>query len=375
MKNRFGLLILLTLFLLILLSSCKPASQTIPILRIGHAPHDHHAALYIAAMNSDYFRNQGGIYLKEIIFRNRYKLIKDNQKIAEIQIVKSTGGKEIIRKLSEDQFDLSFGGVPAMLSFIDNQADVEILAPAMTDGAMFVVANSLPADNWPQFVDFVHKQNKPVRIGYKIDISVQNLIFEKSLREEGLSYSKDMKDEGVDIILLNMHGAKTLIPALSNDIIDGFIVNQPFPALAQYQEKGKAIATVAELPPVNKWAGMPCCALAGNKDFVASEEPVTEALVTLLLRANRFITEQPELAAEQISTWLDIPVSVEAYSLPTIHFTTEFDDRWDKGLNFWVESMIESGHLSGMVKEAYKTDSFDQKIYNKQLYKRASKQL
>jgi len=371
------LIMLFVLFVLVglVLSGCGKPEADLPVVRVGHAPHDHHSPLYVAAMNPEYFKAHGGVYLREIAFRKDYELISGERAIARVLIDSSTGGRELIRKLSEDQFDISFGGVPAMLEFIDEGRPIHILAPIMAEGAGLIVEKSLPVSTWPEFLDYVRRREKPLRIGYKIATSVQNLIFEQALMASAISFSSSPNDDSVRINLINLHGAKNLIPAMENGLVDGFVVMQPFLALAQTRESGKLIALLRDLPPEQKWRGHPCCALAANDAFVQSHGLVAETMTSLMLRANRFIIEHPEQSARQIAHWLGLPAEVEEESLPTIKFTAELDEAWDNGVQFWIESMIADGMLKGKVKDVYPTGDVSELIYDKDTYDRAKGQM
>lgn len=352
----------------------QPDPEQLPVLRIGHAPHDHHAPLYIAAMNPDFFRKNGGIFLKEVTFRKEYILISDNKQLAQVIIDSSTGGKKLIRTLDEQHNDITFGGVPAMLSFIDKGSNMEILLPVMSEGAGLVVNNSMPVSSWMEFVHYVNNKAEPVKIGFKTAVSNQNLIFESALKSVSISFAKKGAEGEHDskILLFNLFGAKNLIPAMQNGIIDGFVVNQPFVAMAEHKGIGKMIASLSDLPPDGKWKNNPCCALAGNKKYVSEHPDLIEPLLNLLLRANRFITQQPGQSAQQIAQWLDIDPEVEQLSLPTINYMTDYDEDWNRGINFWVESMIESDKLTKKIKTAYEQGELDTLIYNKQIYNRVS---
>lgn len=354
-----------------LLGGCKGKEKPLPTLRIGHAPHDHHSPLYIAALNPDHFKEHGGIYLKEIIFQLEYELIADGRTIAHVTIDSSTGGSKLIRKLAEDHYDMTFGGFPAMLSYIDQGSSMHIVAPVMGEGAGLVVDNDLPVKNWDEFLAYARKSKKPVRVGYKIATSVQNLIFERALHESGISFSKKLDDTSAEIILVNMYGAKNLIPGLKNELIDGFVIMQPFLALAEESGEGKVVAMLNKLPPENSWEGHPCCALAGNDAYVQSQPKVVEAMVTLLLRASQFINDNPVKSAQYIAQWLDIPSEIEEQSIPTIKFITEFNEEWDQGVDFWVENMVEEGKLQGKVKEAHETGELEKLLYDRDLYDKA----
>ncbi len=363
------------LFTAILLSACQKKPEIIPNLRIGHAPHDHHSPFYVAAMNPDYFKENGGIYLKEVVFKKDYELFSGERLLAKLQVDSSTGGKELIRKLSENVFDMSFGGVPAMLKFIDEGKSIHIIAPTMAEGAGLVVDKKLPVHNWDEFLDFVKASEKPVRIGFKIAVSTQNIIFEAALKDVGITFSPNLNDTSPQITLINMHGAKNLIPALKDGVIDGFVIMQPFVALAEEQQVGRAIAMLSDLPPAGRWKGNPCCALAASDTFVQNNKEVSEAITTLMLRANKLIEKEPTKSAAQIAKWLGISTAVEEKSIPTIKFTTDFNEDWNSGVDFWVESMVAAGKLKNKVKEAHQEGRLDQLIYDKKLYSKAKSQL
>lgn len=355
--------------------ACQKSSDPLPLLRIGHAPHDHHSALYIAAMNPEYFKEHGGIYLKESIFRKEYTLMSGDRFLARVILESSTGGKELIRKLTEEYFDISLGSFPAMLHFIDQGKPVKIMAPIMAEGAGLVVRKDLPVNNWGEFVEYTHKLERPLKIGYKMAISTQNLIFEQALREVHIPYASDLDNTQAKIVVVNLHGAKNLIPALADGLIDGFVLMQPFLALAEEKGVGRAIAMLSDMPPEGKWQGYPCCVLAGNNSYLLAQPETAEAILSLLMRATRFINEQPLLSAEQIGRWLNVPPSVEKNSLTTIQFSTDFSDSWNGGVDFWVESMIESGKLTDKVKEAYQQGNLEELIYNQKLYDKTKRAL
>lgn len=369
MKNLSQMFLLVSLLIILATAACERAPEPLPLLRIGHAPHDHHSALYVAAMNPDYFKEHGNIYLKETVFQKDYILMSGDRPLARVLIDSSTGGSELIRKLSEEYFDISFGGFPAMLASIDQGSPMKILAPMMRGGAGLVVRKDLPVSSWPEFIDYIRAREQPMKIGYKISVSVQNLLFEEALQKEGIPYSSELYNTQAKITVLNLHGAKNLIPALKNGLLDGFVVNQPYLALAEEQGTGKVIAMMDDMLAQGK--GLPCCALAGNIAYLQNHPEPSEALLVLLMRATLFLNEQPMESTGQISRWLGMPPSVEEKSLPTIEFSADFSDSWAKGVDLWVESMVKSGRLNKGIKEAHQQGRLEEFIYDMQLYKRA----
>jgi NitT/TauT family transport system substrate-binding protein len=352
-------------------SSCQKANEQPPLIRVGHASHDHHAPLYVAALYPDYFRKAGDLHLREIVPRKEYDLVSSGAVLARLTIDSSTGGKELIRKLAEDHFDISFGGVPAMLNFIDRGAAIRIVSPVMAEGAGLVVRKDLPVNNWEEFLSYVKKREKPYRVGYKIGVSVQNLIFERALEEVGIPYGKDLQNPTARIILVNVHGPKNLIPSMEAGIIDGFVIMQPYLAIAEEEEIGKTIAMLSELPPEGRWEGNPCCALAASQNLLDSQVGATASFVALMMKANAFINSHPQETARLVSEWLGVPSSVEESSIPTIRFTTDITGSWERGVDFWIESMIAQDGLDGRVRGSFEEGEHRDLIYDLDLYRTA----
>lgn len=351
--------------LALLLVGCESSTSQVPVVRLGHAPHDHHSPLYVAAMNPEYFAAHGGIWLREIRFRQEYELIREDQVLARVLIESNSGGGELIRRLSGQQYDLAFGGVPAMVKFIDAGAPIHILAPVMAEGAGLVVRPDLPIDDWAGFIDYVRGEHPPLRIGYKVSLSVQGLIFKSALEAEGVRFGTDLGETGHPVILVNLHGANNLIPALRDGFIDGFVVMQPFLAMAEHSGVGKRVAFLQEMSPAGQWVGHPCCALAAHDDFIAREPEVLTALLALFERARAYLAEDSARAAGQVARWLDVDPAIEAQALPSICFDVSLNEDWNQGVEYWVRSMIEDGELSGELESAWHEGRLHERIYRR----------
>jgi len=359
--------ILLFIIGFIALSGCE-SRRDVPTVRLGHAPHDHHAPLYIAAVKEEYFREAGRPYLEKVSYKHSYKLMIDDRVIANVEIDSGTGGIQLIRKLDEKILDVSFGGVPAIISMIDKGSNIKIIAPVMSEGSSLVVSKNLPVSDWAEFVAYIREQKKPVKIGYKVDVSVQNLIFETALSAEKLSFSRNIASEDVDVVVINLHGANNLIPSLKAGVIDGFVVMQPYPALAEENGDAKVISQLSSLPPSGHWRGYPCCALAAGEDYIENHDEIVQALVDLFERAGKFIVSHPDESAQITAEWLLTSESVERRSLPTIKFLSRYNDEWNRGVDFWLNSLNARGSLVGNVKKGIETDNVEDVLYDNRFY-------
>lgn len=364
-------------FLLLLISTARASDKNgLPRVRLAHAPHDHHAALYVAALNPQYFKQHGGLYLKEVVPRKGYELVENDTPIALLTIDSSAGGGEIIRKLSEDQFDLAFGGFPAMVQAIDEGRPIKVLAPLMAGGTGLVLSNGLPAKDWKEFLALLKRPgSKAVRIGHQAAGSVQLLAMEGALRQEGIVFSDKLDDPKARVILLDLHGPKNLIPSLKSGVVDGYVAMQPFLAMAESQKAGHLITYLQDFHDDAGGGFYPCCALAGRTSFVSANPYVAEKLLTLLLRANQFLAEHPKDAAPMVAAWLGEKPEVEALSLPTIRYLAAYDKEWERGVEAWLTDMIRTGKLKGAVKNAREKGNLPGVIYDLDLHARASKNL
>lgn len=355
-------------------AACRQGTGDVPVLRVGHARHDHHAPLFVAARNADHFREHGGVYLREVLDRAEYELVAQGRVVARVLIGASTGGQELVRRLAEDQFDVAFGSFPAMVEAIDRGAPLRIIAPVMVGGAALVVDPGLAAESWDDFVALARTRGPPVRIGYTAAVSVQGLVFEEALRAEGLSYADRLDVPEARVVLLNLHGPGNLIPALESGLVDGFVAMQPYVAMAQEQGTGKLVAFLEEIP-LAAAGPYPCCAVAARSGVLAAQGPAVERLLEVLLRATRYLAEDPEGSAPIVAGWLEASAAVQRRSLPTIHFTTELDAAWDQGAHAWVKAMTARGLLAGRVGQAYRRGELGDALYDLGVFGRARSRL
>lgn len=367
------------LFCFLLLSflqvSCSSEPVIQPSIRLGYSSHDHHAALYIAAQLPEYFRQQGDLYLKEIEFKQRYQLIEKDKVLAEVLLNSSVGGGQLIRKLHEKQLDIALGGVPAMIQQVDAGSELKIVAPLMSEGAALVLAKDFPANDWKSFVAAVQQAEKPMRIGYKIQTSSQNLIFEQALLTEGIDFSREEETADAHVVVRNLFGAKNLIPALENGLIDGFVVMQPFAAQAEHQAVGKVVARLRDLPPQQQWYDHPCCAIAANGPLRLQQRELLSRLIALLLRANDYLQKHPRESAALVANWLDRPLAVEELSLPTINYLVDYPANWHRGVEFWVTTMEQQGRLRGTLQSAARQGTINGLLYDMEIYEQARRQV
>ncbi|MDP8240161.1 MAG: ABC transporter substrate-binding protein [Candidatus Hatepunaea meridiana] len=347
MSRRFILLTILITVLGLSLISCEKAEVT--VLKVGHVGHDHHTALYVAALNGDLFKKDYGLYLEEVRPKQLYRLIDGKKVICELELYKAGGGSKMPTDMAQGIFDVGFGGVAAVAFFVDKGTPMKIISPLHSKGDMLVVGKNVPAKNWDEFVEFLKNRKEPLRVGFKTPKAIALLIFEGALREVGIPYTRDAKNRKAKVLLTNLKSAKHLNPALQNEIIDAYVCNNPFCAIAEDKGIGTCIADLNDLPP-GLWKDHPCCMIAAMENVIVEKREELVKFLELIVIATDYINANQRIAIKSASKWIGTSIAVEEKSIPTSGYLTKPNKVWLSGIYTWAHSMEELGHLKGQLK-------------------------
>ncbi len=339
------ILFLLPLFFLVVFSFNLEAGET-PVLKVGHVGHDHHTALYVAALNGDMFKRDYGLYLKELRPRQLYELYDGKELVCELELYKAGGGSKMPTDMAQGIFDVGFGGVAAVAFFVDKGTPMKIISPLHSKGDMLVVGSDISAESWDEFVTFLKKREEPLKVGFKKPKAIALLIFEGALREEGLSYTYDARDRDAKVMLVNMKGAENLNPGLENRIIDAYVCNNPYCAIAEDKGIGRCIADLNDLPP-GLWKDHPCCMVAAMEKVIEERRPELLRFLELIVIATDYINNNQEIAVRSASEWIGTSIAVEEKSIPTSGYLTDPNEAWLNGIYTWAHIMDDLGHIKG----------------------------
>jgi NitT/TauT family transport system substrate-binding protein len=342
-------------------------------LKVGHVGHDHQTALYVACLEGARFQKEYGLYLKEVRPKEFYELYDGNRKICDVELYKSGGGSKMPTLMSQGHFELGLGGVAAVVFFVDKEAPMKIIAPLHSKGDMLVVNPAVNAHSWPEFVKWVQENPRQIRVGYKDPVAVAKLIFTKALQETGLSYTEDPANRKADIILINMKGEENLIPGLQNKIIEAYISNNPWCALAEKKGAGRIVCPLNELPP-GIWKDHPCCCIAASDQAIKDKGKAITKFLELMAIATRYINEEPEMGYNAASQWIGTPLEVEKISMPTSGYSVEPTDAWKEQVQQWCRVMDEGGEFKGALKSQTPA-KIDSLVFNLTLIEQALKDL
>jgi len=338
-------------------------SQNTPFFRVGWVKQDHHTALFVAAIEWQTLRDRYGIYLEPVRERELYKLVENGNKLAEIELIETLGASNMPNNMVQGQFDFGLGGHPAVTFFVDKEAPLHITSPLHSEGAALTMRPDFPADSWEDFVVAALGATEQIRIGYKSPAAVHPLIMERAMQYEGITFTEDASNHEAKVLMINMKGAGNLIPALQQGNLDGFVVNQPQPALAQFQGVGKTIAKLQELPPPGWWEGHPCCITSARNDFVENHFERGVKLLEVLALSTDLINTNFERAMEIASEWLGTPLEVEQISMPNSQYSMEPTQQWFNAGHIWFEAMKDLGKISQLLLDKA-PEQADALVYN-----------
>ncbi|MCD4743077.1 MAG: ABC transporter substrate-binding protein [Desulfobacteraceae bacterium] len=128
--------------------------------------------------------------------------------------------------------------------------------------------------------------------------SMHNLILQLGIKTQGLrpvikpQSSKLEKDE-VNLFILSPPEMPT---ALLGGKIDGFIVAEPFNALAQLKLKARIMRFSGDI-----WKDHPCCVIVCNEDLVSRDSSSVQKAINAIVRAQLWCTYNPKEAAYLLS--------------------------------------------------------------------------
>lgn len=323
----------------------------VPLLKVGHCNHDHHSAVFIAALRGEEMKELYGIYLVHL-GESYYALVENEKKILEIQFVQSQGAINVPNNMVAGLFDIGFGGVIPFAASADQGSRVKIISPLHSRGDMIVVADdNMEVNDWDSFIEWVRSSDEPLIIAYKSPKAVALLIFESALTEEGIEWSMQGNPEpGSEILLFNAQGEPNLNPALQNGTIHGYVSNNPACALAEHNGIGKCVAELSDLPPGN-FANHPCCAIAATETAIAERQEDIAAALRLFAAATDYINSNPADAACAAADWIGNPVEVEVISMATSGYSMQVTEDWLDNMISIVENMRNLGTFTGSLIE------------------------
>ncbi len=359
--------------ILLLLLGLGSMTQAKPVtLKVGHVGHDHHTALFVACDQARTFARTG-IRLIPVQDKKRYDLYDRREKLATIEIIKVGGGSKMPAALAQGIIEVGFGGVAAVMASADRGAPVKLISPLHSKGDMFVVKPDSSVQTWLDFIEQARQTTRPLRIGYKSPVAVAKLVFEDALRHEGIAFGQDLAKTDVKIHMINTKGGGKLNSALSQGLVDGYVGNNPFPAIAVEKKMGKIVCDLEDLPPGN-FKNHPCCCIAANDTALRTKAKAIEAMLILFLQATDRINTDLNKAVDASTRWIGTSPQVETMSIPTSGYSMAQTRQWQGTMDKWMVAMNQLGTFTGQLKGLPPTQACN-KVYDMTLLNQARQRL
>jgi NitT/TauT family transport system substrate-binding protein len=171
----------------------------------------------------------------------------------------------------------------------NNKNPVKIVAWAHTNGS----AISIGKDS--EIKSFAGLGNKKIAVPYWY--SMHNVILQLACRlnnlEPFIEPQDKMKPNQVNLVLLP---PSEMPAALSAKKIDGFIVAEPFNALAEEKIEAKILRFTGDI-----WQNHPCCVVVVNEKFIKNDSLMLQKAVNAVVRAEDWILKNRNETAKILS--------------------------------------------------------------------------
>lgn len=309
---------------------------------------DLHASALLAAVAKGEDFADSGYYLKELINKEQYELYQGDKLLAVVNTIVTKGSSETAVMMGQGQIDMCVNSSTGMMSAKDQGTDIQMLCPIHVDGISLVLPPGTGIKGWEQVEAYIKAADQPVKIGYHSPVSAPRVLIQKALVDAGIVVSEDPDAQDADVILVNLNGAKNLLPAFSAEVVDAWVAPSHYPETAEYEGIGEIALKLTDFPPEGQWYDFPCCVYAARTEIIEQYPEVIQGMVALLTySANWCQNNRPE-AAPVLAEIIGIPVEVVENA--QIVFTTDPTDKWMEGEALYVEMLNQLGIFEGDMK-------------------------
>lgn len=167
------------------------------------------------------------------------------------------------------------------------QVPVKLVAWDHVNGSGLTVAESV------ERVEDLAGKTVAVPFWYSIHNVLLQLLLERAGLQPILQGEPSASERTVKLVVM---APADMAPALANGSIAGYIVAEPFNALAEVQGAGKILRFSGDV-----WLDHACCVVVLHEEDVATRPDWAQAVVTAVVRAQRFGREHREEAARLLA--------------------------------------------------------------------------
>lgn len=128
--------------------------------------------------------------------------------------------------------------------------------------------------------------------------SMHNILLQAGIRKAGLTpvIQRDNRPLQTNEVNLFILPPPEMPIALAGKKIDGYIVAEPFNALGEMKINARILRFTGDM-----WKNHPCCVIVMNETLVNENPAFTQKVINAIVKAQRFIHEEPLAAAHMLS--------------------------------------------------------------------------
>ncbi|WAJ43783.1 ABC transporter substrate-binding protein [Mycobacterium sp. Aquia_216] len=246
-------------------------------LRIGYLPITDAAPLLIA--------HAAGLYQPGVVSSAKPVLFRSWASLAEAFVTRQVDAVHMLMPMA------------IQLRFFLGSA-VRVLAWNHTNGSALTVA--------PNIGDFGQLAGTQVAIPFWW--SIHNIILQELLRAHDLvpvvRRSASRSARTVELIVMS---PSDMVPALANRSISGYVVADPFNAMAQIRKIGRIQTFLGDV-----WRDHACCVVLAHEDLIENRPQAAASLVNSIVLAQQRINDNRPAAAAALSSGAYLPQPLPA---------------------------------------------------------------
>ena len=245
-------------------------AQEDEVVRIGYLPITDATALLVAHANG-YFEDEG-------------------LEVEDPTLIR--GWSPLIEGFVSNRFNLVhfLKPIPVWMRY-NNQFPVKVMAWAHTNGSGLVVGAQ-----HTQVTDFSHLGGMQVAVPFWY--SMHNIVLQYALRQSGLT--PVIKPQGEPLapteVNLQVMPPPDMPPALAAQLIDAYIVAEPFNALGEVMAGARMLRFTGDI-----WKNHPCCVVCMHEEATVARAEWTQKVVNAVVRGAIYSSENKAEVAGLLS--------------------------------------------------------------------------
>lgn len=261
---------------MLFVTACGPSAQPAsgkPTIKIGYLPITHAGPLFLDAhLHNGQFENYN------------------------VELVKFNSWPDLMDALNTGRIDGASVLVQLAMKAVEKGIDLQALALGHKDGNVLISSKDINESK--------ELRGETFAIPHKY--STHNQLLYETLKQDGLSSE--------DVNIVEMAPAE-MPAALAGNQIAGYVVAEPFGALAVHMDKGHVLHHSDDV-----WPNSYCCVLVLRNDFIQSNESVTQEFVNQYVKSGEQADQKDEVLYEAYQKYMKVDKEVLDLSLEWISY-------------------------------------------------------